>query len=263
VFLGHVVTVYGYTRSVTGRTAPTVGATLGATNDELAISGSGAGQICAEIPSGLTGTAQFESRVGTGSYFASPFLQQNGTATVTSTSSFPFRGCFTQTNWTDYRIRLSAASAGSTAPTILVSPGTGPLPGTLAPAPPSDGTNSVLIDACDSVAKVTVPISQTASTKYISQVSAKKNYICSIVAVAAAAEILNWVEGTGSTCGTSTAAVVGSTTVGNGLSFGANGGFVAIGGNRAVIVGIGTNVDGCLTQSGSNRISGFLTYVQR
>ena len=126
-----------------------------------------------------------------------------------------------------------------------------------------DGTNTANVDACASVAHTKVAINQTASTKLISQTSAKTNYICNIVLVVQAAEIVNIVEGTGSTCGTSTAAIMGSTTASQGMSFAANGGFTMVGGNAAVITGSGTNLDLCLTQNGSNRVSGYLDYVQR
>lgn len=131
------------------------------------------------------------------------------------------------------------------------------------PVKSSDGTNTELIDPCMSVAPTTVAISQTNDAVVISAVSAKKNYICSITLVVGAAEIINIVEGTGSTCGTSTAALIGSTTDANGLSFAANGGFAGGTGHHTFIAGTGTNVDTCLRQSGTNRVSGFLTYVQR
>lgn len=116
---------------------------------------------------------------------------------------------------------------------------------------------------CAGATPTQVAISQTASTKVISATSAKKNYICSIVLVVGAAEIVNVVEGTGSTCGTSTTAVAGSATAANGMSFAANGGVSAIGGASSAMAGIGTNVDTCLTQNGANRVAGWLTYVQQ
>jgi hypothetical protein len=119
------------------------------------------------------------------------------------------------------------------------------------------------IDPCSSEAKSRTAISQTADAVIISAAASKKNYICSIVLVAGAAEIVNIVEGTGSTCGTSQAAIIGSTTEANGLSFAANGGFSSSGGNATVIPGSGTNVDTCLMVSGTNRVAGFVTWVQR
>lgn len=119
-----------------------------------------------------------------------------------------------------------------------------------------------VVDGCQSAAKVNVPISQTTNTKLISAATGKKNYICSIAVVGADAENISVVEGTGSTCGSSTAAVVGSTTASAGMNFQAGAGFVAGTGGNAVIVGTGAALDLCLFQSGSGRVSGFLTYVQ-
>jgi hypothetical protein len=152
---------------------------------------------------------------------------------------------------------------------LLVNPGTVTIAAvptgtnTIGSVKQTDGTTVVSTNPCQSTIPTQVAISQTASTKVISQTSAKKNYICSIVIVVGAAEITNIVEGTGSTCGTSTAAIAGSTTAANGMSFAANGGFSAIGGSSNVLSGIGTNVDTCITQSGSNRVAGWLTYVQQ
>lgn len=119
------------------------------------------------------------------------------------------------------------------------------------------------VDPCSALAKTTDPISITADTVIIAATSGKKNYICSLVIVAGAAEIASITEGTGSTCGTSEAALAGSTTDANGLSFAANGGVSAIGGNATIIAGKTANVDTCLNVSGSNRVSGWVTWVQR
>lgn len=119
------------------------------------------------------------------------------------------------------------------------------------------------IDPCSSEAKITDPFSLTARAVVIAATSSKKNYICGITVVAGAAEIFNIDEGTGTTCQTSTAAIAGSTTAANGLSFAANGGFAAMGGNSTVMAGKTANVDTCIVPSGSNRLSGFITYVQR
>lgn len=119
------------------------------------------------------------------------------------------------------------------------------------------------VDPCSSEAKVTDPFSLTARGVIISAAASKKNYICAISVVAGAAEILNIDEGTGTTCQTGTAAIAGSTTAANGLSFAANGGMAAIGSNSTVLAGKTANVDTCIVPSGSNRLAGFVTYVQR
>lgn len=117
-------------------------------------------------------------------------------------------------------------------------------------------------DPCSALPKTTDPISITTDTVIISALASKKNYICALVIVAGAAEITAITEGTGSVCGTSEAALLGSTTDANGTSFAANGGLVIGDGLGAVINGKTTNVDTCLNVSGSNRVSGLVTYVQ-
>lgn len=127
------------------------------------------------------------------------------------------------------------------------------------------GGTAVVTDPCETQAKTTTAISQTATTKIITKASSKKNYLCSVVIVANAAEVVSIWEGTQTTnpCDTSTTAVAGSTTAANGMSFAANGGFTAIGGKMTVATGGGTNVDVCVAQSGSSRVTGFMTWVQQ
>src|SRR5581483_4041243 len=60
----------------------------------------------------------------------------------------------------------------------------------------------------DATLLTTTAISQTASTKIVSATSGKKNFVCALVLVSASTEVVNVVEGTGSTCGTGTAALV-------------------------------------------------------
>lgn len=119
------------------------------------------------------------------------------------------------------------------------------------------------LDPCSGVAKTTDPFSITTDTVIIAATSAKKNYICELVAVVGAAEIVSITEGTGSVCGTSEAALAGSTTDANGMSFAANGGVAALGGNASVIAGKTANVDTCLNVSGSNRVAGWVTWAQQ
>lgn len=131
----------------------------------------------------------------------------------------------------------------------------------------SSGTNVMGYtsnDPCSQQTKTNVAISQTASTQLFAGTSAKKTYICSLSIIAGAAEIVNIVEGTGSVCGTGTAAVIGSTTAANGLSLAANGGLTFGNGLGTAAVAGNANADNiCLTQSTSSRISGNITYVQQ
>lgn len=128
----------------------------------------------------------------------------------------------------------------------------------------TDGANAQTMDPCQTETKLNFTGSQTASTRFIVGTSAKKTYICSMTLRAQAAEVWNIIEGTGSTCGTGTAAVMGSTTAANGFSEAANGGFTLGGGGFTVIPVLGANADDvCVSQSGSNRITYQGTYVQR
>lgn len=122
----------------------------------------------------------------------------------------------------------------------------------------TDGTNTIT-DPCTFLTLSRATISITASAKIISQTSSKKNYICGGLLIASAALVVNFIEGTGSTCGTSTAAIAGSTTAANGMSLAANGGFNIM----SEIPGTGTNVDSCISISGSGTVAGYIVYVQQ
>ena len=128
------------------------------------------------------------------------------------------------------------------------------------------GTNLIgytSADPCEQQLKTNVAISQAANTKLISATSAKKNYICSIVLIAPDAEKISVIEGSGSTCGTSGSALIGSTTVASGMSLAANGGLTYGNGKGTVAGGVNTNYDVCLLQSGTGYVAGNITYVQQ
>ena len=127
---------------------------------------------------------------------------------------------------------------------------------------PTDGTNARVFDPCQVVAKSYKAFSQTATAVLVTGAASKKTYVCSISIIAGAAEIFNLTAGTGSTCGTNTVAVMGSTTAANGLSLAANGG-LTFGSGLASLAATTVNQDDlCLQQSGSNRLAGGITYVQ-
>lgn len=113
-------------------------------------------------------------------------------------------------------------------------------------------------DPCLSIAVTTLPVSVAADTAVITATASKRTYICGGALIAAAAEVVSIWEGTGSACGTSSAALVGSTTEANGMSLAANGGFTV----PSSIRGISTNVDVCIRLNATNRVAGWLTYVQ-
>jgi hypothetical protein len=125
----------------------------------------------------------------------------------------------------------------------------------------TDGTNTLVLDPCQGNAKVYTPISQTANTKLITGTASKKTFVCSIVLVGADAENISLVAGTGSTCGTSTVAVLGGATAANGPNLAANGGF-SFGSGLSSIAATTVNQDDlCLFQSGSGRVAGVMTSV--
>jgi hypothetical protein len=102
------------------------------------------------------------------------------------------------------------------------------------------------------------PISQTASTDLIT--STNKLHICAILIVSATAQSVSLVEGTVTTCGTGTAALMGATTAANGMALAANGGFTHTA-ERPFMVTQTTADHLCLLQSGAGNISGFISYV--
>lgn len=125
------------------------------------------------------------------------------------------------------------------------------------------GGTTVVADPCDAVAKTNFAISQATSTQIITGTSAKKTYICSIMLITGAAENVALTAGTGTVCATGASAIIGSTTVANGLILAANGGFTH-GNGRGTVANGTVNADNvCLLQSGSVRVSGVLQYVQQ
>lgn len=114
-------------------------------------------------------------------------------------------------------------------------------------------------DPCTTQDKIFVPISQTSSTQLANGMASLRFYVCHILAVQAGSstQTFSLVSGTGSTCGTSTGAVIGATSAANGMaasfSHGTGGFTVAK-----------SDTDGehlCLLQSGSDQIAGAISYV--
>lgn len=130
------------------------------------------------------------------------------------------------------------------------------------------GTNVVGFtsnDPCTQATKQNFPISQATTTQIIAGTSAKKTYICSISIIGGTGgETFNIVEGTGTLCATGIAAVLGSTTTANGLAIPANGGLTFGNGGASVAVAGNANADNvCITQVGTTRLAGNITYVQQ
>lgn len=108
--------------------------------------------------------------------------------------------------------------------------------------------------------KSKVAISQTGGTVLMTQLPGRI-HICGIFALGADAENLSLVEGTGSTCGTNTLAMLGGSTAANGPNFGAGAGWVEGFANADITSQSVIGNDVCLLQSGAGRVAGNLSYV--
>lgn len=119
-------------------------------------------------------------------------------------------------------------------------------------------------DPCQNIAKTYTPVSiaSATTTRIIAPAASKKTYICSMILTAAAAINVGIVEGTGGTCGSGTAGVIGGTTAATGPNLLANGGFVIGSGGNAVAATAGTNVDFCLITSAASQLTGHVVWVQ-
>lgn len=125
------------------------------------------------------------------------------------------------------------------------------------------GGTAVVADPCQASTKSYVSINQTANAQLVTGTASKKIYPCSLNLVTATAQNIAVVEGTGTTCGTSTAGVngFGGSTAATGWNFAANSG-VAYGNGSSAIGQEQTAADNlCLFQSGTGQVSGGLSYV--
>jgi hypothetical protein len=136
---------------------------------------------------------------------------------------------------------------------------------TVRPLMPTDGTNTAILDPCESIAQTSTPISMTSATttRIVAPASSKKTYVCGLTISTGLANNVAVVEGTGGTCGTGTAGVIGGTTAANGFNFAANGGFVMPAGKIAHAITAGTNVDLCLITSSAGPLAGVVKWVQK
>jgi len=114
---------------------------------------------------------------------------------------------------------------------------------------------------CDNWTNINV----TANTQLITGTASKQSYICSINIVVGAATNVAIVEGTGTTCGTGTAAVPGTSggsTAATGWNFSANGG-IAQGNDLGAIARTATAADNvCILVSAANQVSGGISWTQ-
>lgn len=129
------------------------------------------------------------------------------------------------------------------------------------------GTNRIgytTNDPCDgntSPSSAVINISTATTTRILSPSASNRHYICYILLQTDAANNVAVIEGTGGTCGTGTAAIMGGTTAGTGLHLSANGGLQAGQGRAWVWRTAGTNVDLCLVTSAATQLTGTVKYV--
>lgn len=96
----------------------------------------------------------------------------------------------------------------------------------------------------------------------VTGVAAQKVYICSLVLIVAAPAAFSVIEGTGGTCATGSAAILGSTTAANGMPLASNGG-LTIGGANTIGVTATAADSVCISASTSVAFGGNITYVQQ
>jgi hypothetical protein len=184
-----------------------------------------------------------------GSLSVNATVSGNPNVTVSNTPAITCAGCSTAANQSTEITGINAISANTGGP---IPPGTA-LIGYTSPDPCSQGIKSQ------------VNISQNTNTQLITGTSAKKSYICSILAivdssVGTGAANVALVEGVGTACANATGALIGGTT--SGMSLSANSGFSFAGGLGTVIPVLSANADNvCLYTN--QLIHGTLTFVQQ
>ena len=126
------------------------------------------------------------------------------------------------------------------------------------------GSTAASVSPCltNTPTSAAISITSATTTRIIAPSASNKTYICYMYLQTGAANNIAIVEGTGGTCGTGTAGIVGGTTAANGLNNAANSGQVFQNGGRVVLQTAGTNVDLCLITSSAGPVAGVVRYVQ-
>lgn len=105
-----------------------------------------------------------------------------------------------------------------------------------------------------------VNISTATTTLLITGVSGRQVHISAIHLIAGAADNVALIEGTGATCGTSTAGMAGGTTAASGYNLSANGGIAYGNGLGTVIQTVTTGDSVCAVTSAAVQLSGGIEY---
>lgn len=116
-------------------------------------------------------------------------------------------------------------------------------------------------DRCVGAQRHSVPVSQAASTKLMPGAAGKRFYVCFVFLGSSDAEGLSIVEGTGTTCGTNTAAIIGGATAANGNALAANTQIFLGNGGSTIAASLTPGTDLCLLQTGTGRVAGVITVV--
>ena len=119
-------------------------------------------------------------------------------------------------------------------------------------------------DPCSQAKKVNLPISQntTPTNQIIAASGTTAIYICSLSLISASANTVSLSTGTGSNCGTSLTALIGSVTPANSMSLAANGG-LTLGGGLGTVAVTAASGEVCLGLGSAAYVAGNLTYVQQ
>jgi hypothetical protein len=106
-----------------------------------------------------------------------------------------------------------------------------------------------------------INISTATTTLIVTGVSGRQVRITAQHMLAAAADNVAWIEGTGATCGTGTAGMAGGTTAASGYNFAANGGIAEGSGLGTVLQTVTTGDSVCLVTSAAVQLSGGIEYT--
>lgn len=237
----------------------------GTGNVTVSAQGSGSvGIIVTGTGSGLTFT--FQGSVDGTNYVTIPCVVPSTGAIATGGTA---NGTWTcqAAGYQNVRVNLSAIGGGTFTVTLNASAGSNQPPigtqGTATNLTAVAGTATVS-DPCHSIAATYAPISITSATttRIVAPVAAKRTYVCYMFLFSAIANNIGVVEGTGGTCGSGTAGVVGGTTAANGINLTTNSGAVFQAGGEVAVATAGTNVDLCLITSTAGPVAGHIKWVQ-
>lgn len=116
------------------------------------------------------------------------------------------------------------------------------------------------ITVCDTSKGINVTTATT--TLMVTGVSGRQVRVCALSLVTAAANNVQFISGTGATCGTGTTGIGGGgTTSGSGYNFAANGGLTIGSGLGQLFTTTATGDSLCAVTSASTQLSGIITYT--